>query len=99
MTAHATRAFIALAGDYYLCPLPQVQLADHECGGSPPRISPFDGSESLVRTHSTLSKLHLRLEQIESDLEVFDYRRIGLTLYTDVLSTTLDEADDCAARQ
>jgi len=33
MTAHATRAFIALAGDYCLCPLPQVQLADHERGG------------------------------------------------------------------
>jgi transposase len=30
MAAHATRAFIALAGDYYLCPLPQVQLAEDE---------------------------------------------------------------------
>ena len=30
MAAHATRAFIALAGDYYLCPLPQVQLAEAE---------------------------------------------------------------------
>jgi transposase len=30
MAAHATRAFIALAGDYYLCPLPQVQLAEGE---------------------------------------------------------------------
>jgi hypothetical protein len=30
MAAHATRAFIALAGDYYLCPLPQVQRAEGE---------------------------------------------------------------------
>jgi transposase len=30
MAAHATRAFIALAGDYYLCPLPQVQLDEGE---------------------------------------------------------------------
>ena len=30
MAAHATRAFIALAGDYYLCPLPQVQLGAGE---------------------------------------------------------------------
>jgi len=30
MAAQATRAFIALAGDYYLCPLPQVQLGEGE---------------------------------------------------------------------
>ena len=30
MAAHATRAFIAWAGDYYLCPLPQAQLAEGE---------------------------------------------------------------------
>jgi len=30
MAAHDTRTFIALAGDYYLCPLPQVQLAEGE---------------------------------------------------------------------
>src|SRR5438552_11166146 len=30
MAAHATRAFIAWAGDYYLCPLPQAQLAERE---------------------------------------------------------------------
>jgi transposase len=30
MAAHDTRAFIALAGDYYLCPLPHVQLAEGE---------------------------------------------------------------------
>jgi transposase len=28
MAAHDTRAFIALAGDDYVCPLPQVQLAE-----------------------------------------------------------------------
>jgi V/A-type H+-transporting ATPase subunit I len=47
----------------------------------------------------SLSKLRQRLEQVESDLEALDYRRIGLTLYSDVLRTTLDEADDRAARQ
>jgi V/A-type H+-transporting ATPase subunit I len=46
-----------------------------------------------------LSKLRQRLEQIERDMEELDYRRIGLTLYVDVLSATLDEADDRAARQ
>lgn len=30
MSAHDTRAFIALAGDYYLCPLPQVQRGESE---------------------------------------------------------------------
>src|SRR3989449_5679902 len=30
MAAHATRAFIALSGDSYLCPLPQVQLDEGE---------------------------------------------------------------------
>ena len=30
MAARETRAFIALPGDYYLCPLPQVQLAEGE---------------------------------------------------------------------
>src|SRR5262249_8615150 len=47
----------------------------------------------------SLAKLYQRLEQVERDLEELDYRRIGLTLYTDVLSETLDEADDRAARQ
>src|SRR6266436_2613645 len=47
----------------------------------------------------SLSTLRQRLEQVERDLEELDYRRIGLTLYTDVLRETLDEADDRAARQ
>jgi V/A-type H+/Na+-transporting ATPase subunit I len=47
----------------------------------------------------SLAKLRQRLEQVERDLEDLDYRRIGLTLYTDVLRETLDEADDRAARQ
>jgi V/A-type H+/Na+-transporting ATPase subunit I len=46
-----------------------------------------------------LSELRQRLEQVERDLEELDYRRIGLTLYTDVLTETLYEADDRAARQ
>jgi V/A-type H+/Na+-transporting ATPase subunit I len=46
-----------------------------------------------------LSQLRQRLEQVERDLEELDYRRIGLTLYTDVLGETLDAADDRAARQ
>jgi V/A-type H+-transporting ATPase subunit I len=47
----------------------------------------------------SLAQLRQRLEQVERDLEDLDYRRIGLTLYTDVLRETLDEADDRAARQ
>ena len=47
----------------------------------------------------SLAKLRQRLEQVERDLEDLDYRRIGLTLYTQVLRETLDEADDRAARQ
>src|SRR5215510_11822318 len=47
----------------------------------------------------SLAKLRQRLEQVERDLEELDYRRIGLTLYTNGLSETLDEADDRAARQ
>jgi len=47
----------------------------------------------------SLAKLRTRLAQVERELEELDYRRIGLTLYTDVLRETLDEADDRAARQ
>jgi V/A-type H+/Na+-transporting ATPase subunit I len=47
----------------------------------------------------SLSKLRQRLEQVERELDELDYRRIGLTRYTDVLRETLDEADDRAARQ
>jgi V/A-type H+-transporting ATPase subunit I len=47
----------------------------------------------------SLAKLRQRLEQVERDLEDLDYRRIGLTLYTNGLRETLDEADDRAARQ
>jgi V/A-type H+-transporting ATPase subunit I len=46
----------------------------------------------------SLSNLRARLLQVESDLEENDYRRIGLTLYTDKLGESLDEADDQAAR-
>ena len=39
------------------------------------------------------------LMQVELELEELDYRRIGLTLYLDMLRRTLDEADDRAARE
>ena len=47
----------------------------------------------------SLSKLRARLEQVERELEELDYRRIGLTLYRDMLHEALDEADDRAARE
>jgi transposase len=46
MAAHATRAFIALAGDYYLCPLPQVQLAEGELDEALERI--WSGEQALT---------------------------------------------------
>jgi transposase len=45
MAAHATRAFIALAGDYYLCPLPQVQLAEGELDEALERV--WSGEQAL----------------------------------------------------
>ena len=45
MAAHATRAFIALAGDYYLCPLPQVQLAEGELALALERV--WSGEQAL----------------------------------------------------
>jgi transposase len=45
MAAHATRAFIALAGDYYLCPLPQVQLAESELEAALERV--WSGEQAL----------------------------------------------------
>lgn len=45
MAAHATRAFIALAGDYYLCPLPQVQLAESELDEALERV--WSGDQAL----------------------------------------------------
>jgi V/A-type H+/Na+-transporting ATPase subunit I len=47
----------------------------------------------------SLSELRTRLEQVERELEELDYRRIGLTLFTDMLREALDEADDRAARE
>jgi transposase len=46
MAAHATRAFIALAGDYYLCPLPQVQLG--ECELDAALDSVWSGEQALT---------------------------------------------------
>jgi V/A-type H+-transporting ATPase subunit I len=45
-----------------------------------------------------LSVLRARLQQLERELEELDYRRIGLTLYRQLLNDALDEADDRAAR-
>jgi transposase len=42
MAAFDTRAFIAQAGDYYLCPLPQVQLAEGELDQSLARVRSGD---------------------------------------------------------
>jgi V/A-type H+-transporting ATPase subunit I len=47
----------------------------------------------------SLSQLRSRLEQVERELEELDYRRIGLTLYNDMIRTALDEADDRADRE
>jgi len=46
MAAHATRAFIALSGDYYLCPLPQVQLAEGELEAALERV--WSGDPALI---------------------------------------------------
>jgi transposase len=45
MAAHDTRAFIALAGDYYLCPLPQVQLGEGEIDEALERV--WRGEQAL----------------------------------------------------
>jgi V/A-type H+-transporting ATPase subunit I len=47
----------------------------------------------------SLAKLRMRLAEVERELEELDYRRIGLTLYTEVLRDALDESDDRAARR
>jgi len=47
----------------------------------------------------SLSKLRTRLLEVESELEEIEYKRIGLTLYTDKLRHSLNEADDRAARE
>jgi transposase len=46
MAAHATRAFIALAGDYYLCPLPQVQQDEGELEEAVERV--WSGEQALI---------------------------------------------------
>lgn len=45
MAAQDTRTFIALAGDYYLCPLPQVQLAEGELEEALDRV--WSGEQAL----------------------------------------------------
>jgi len=46
MAAHDTRTFIALAGDYYLCPLPHVQLAENELDEALERV--WSGEQALT---------------------------------------------------
>jgi len=46
MAAHATRAFSALSGDYSLCPLPQVQLAEGELEAALERV--WSGDQALL---------------------------------------------------
>ena len=46
MAAHDTRAFIALAGDYDLCPLPQVQLGEGELDEALERV--WSGEQALT---------------------------------------------------
>src|SRR5258708_18965460 len=41
----------------------------------------------------------MRLAEVDRELEELDYRRIGLTLYTEELRNALDETDDRAARR
>ena len=45
MAAQDTRTFIALAGDYYLCPLPQGQLAEGELDEALERV--WSGEQAL----------------------------------------------------
>ena len=47
----------------------------------------------------SLSELRTRLLEVERELEEIEYRRIGLTLYTEKLRHSLNEADDRAARE
>jgi transposase len=46
MAAHDPRAFIALAGDYYLCPLPHVQLGEGELDEALERV--WSGEHALT---------------------------------------------------
>ena len=46
MAARETRAFIASRGDYYVCPLPQVQLADDELDEALETI--WSGAQPLI---------------------------------------------------
>jgi len=55
MAAHATRAFIALAGDDYLCPLPQVQLAEGELDEALERVWSGEQAQFLRNESSTFS--------------------------------------------
>src|SRR5712692_2094713 len=46
MASRDTRAFIAASGDFYLCPLPQVQLAEGELAAALEAV--WDGKQTLI---------------------------------------------------
>src|SRR2546428_3149154 len=46
MASHETRAFIAAPGDFYLCPLPQVQLAEGEFAAALEAV--WSGERTLI---------------------------------------------------
>src|SRR5438552_2055824 len=46
MASHETRAFIAAPGDFYLCPLPQVQLAEGELAAALEAV--WSGERTLI---------------------------------------------------
>src|SRR5215813_9342486 len=84
-----TRPWRVVARDHRLAYV--VVVAAEQPTNMPVAPAPFEPR--------SLAKLRKRLEQVERELEELDYRRIGLTLYVDVLREALDEADDRAARQ
>jgi transposase len=59
IAAHATRAFIALAGDYYLCPLSQIQLAEGELDEALKSV--WSGEQALTSVCREQDQGHLTL--------------------------------------
>ena len=55
MAAHDTRAFIALAGDYYLCPLPQTQLVEGELEEALERV--WRGEQALTSVFRGIARI------------------------------------------
>jgi transposase len=68
MAAHATRAFIALAGDYYLCPLPQTQLSEGELEAALDRVGSGDQALTAVFREPEPGKPQLIAQGYESEV-------------------------------